>query len=209
MQVSLLGLTFYEFDVGMTDVILFLFCFFFLYQLLKYKAENEALLIFLGLTASSLFGALFHFFFPLKATTSSGFFMWSLVALSIGLIIFGALSYSVRAFSKNNKLYWSIPLIYVGVFITYFFFVSHTYPGIILFYGPSILLLGILAGVKLFRTEYVYGYLLGGVVLSFLAAYVQVSHINIHPEYFNFNSLYHSIQLVGIYCMYLFFMKIK
>jgi hypothetical protein len=209
MQVSLLGLTFHEFDVGMTDVILFLFCLFFLYQLFKYKAKKEALLIFLGLTASSLFGALFHFFFPLKATTPDGFFVWSLVALSIGLIIFGALSYTVKAFSKNKKLYWAVPIIYVGVFIAHFFFVSYTYPGIILFYGPSILLLGVLAVVKLFHTDHVYSYLLGGVILSFLAAFVQVSKINIHPEYFNFNSLYHSIQLVGIYSMYLFFMKIK
>ena len=209
MQISLFGLTFHEFDVGMTDVLLFLFCLFFLYQLLKYKAEKEAVLIFLGLTTSSLFGALFHFFFPLKATTPPGFFVWSLVALSIGLIIFGALSYTVKVFSKNKKLYWLAPLIYVGVFMTHFFFISYTYPGIILFYGPSILLLGIVSCIKLFKTEYIYGYLLSSVLLSFLAAFVQVSHINIHPEYFNFNSLYHAIQLIGVYCMYLFFIKIK
>ncbi len=207
MDVTLWGIIFHEFDVGITDFALFFFCGYFLYRLIKARAERPSLLIMGGLAGSALVGAFFHFFFPQKAETPLGFFVWSLVALAIGCVIFGVLLYALRTRFRQRVVYLAVPWIYVGAYALYFFFVDYHYPGIILFYGPSVLLLGwvAIAGVSQQRRFHVY--LLCGVILSVMAALVQLFRVSVHPVYFNFNSLYHVIQLAGVYCIYLFFLR--
>ena len=113
MKLSFLGATINEFDIGATDFILFLFCLYFLCQLLHYKVKIDVLSIYIGLTSSSLLGSFFHFFFPLKDKTTLGFLVWFLVAFSIGLVIFGVVHYCMRTFLAYKKIYRIVPVTYV------------------------------------------------------------------------------------------------
>ena len=209
MQVSILGIIFHEFDVGFTDILLFLACSYFLYKLIKHNSQKESIYIFTGLAFSSLFGAFFHFFFPLKATTFAGMVMWSSVAISIGLIIFGILNLCIEQFFQQKSVYKLLVYVYLTIYFLYFFFFSHAYLTIIIFYGPSLLLLGLVAMYNYLKMDKKSIYLLIGVILSFFAAYIQVSKISINEVYFNYNSLYHIIQLIGIYYFYIYFKSVS
>lgn len=205
MTLTVFGITLHEFDVGLTDLILAIFCIYWLLLLLKNTADRSAIIIFWGLISSSILGAVFHFFFPLKAETTAGAIMWVMVAVSIGLIIFGMLKLIIGSLNLKSKFWQTAPYVYVVLYLSYFSFISYAFPSIILFYGPTVTLLGLVAFIKFLKGEQLYKHLLIGVILTLIAAGVQVLKLDIHPQYFNFNSLYHTIQLVGLYYFYHFF----
>src|SRR3989344_7419783 len=77
----------HEPDVAITDLILFIESILFAWLFYKQTSNHFLLrklliLLFLSLGASSFIGALFHAFFPAKATTAEGFIVWILVAFS-------------------------------------------------------------------------------------------------------------------------------
>ena len=71
----------------------------------------------------------------------------------------------------------------------------------ILAYGAA---LAVLVGVQLFARRLDFGgwLLLAGVVLSLVAAGIQQSGVAIH-QYFNHNDLYHVVQAVAVWFLYL------
>ena len=51
------------------------------------------------------------------------------------------------------------------------------------------------------KKTYAYGIM--GVVLIFLGSFVQIAKISLHPIYFNHNALYHMIQFIAVWLLFL------
>ena len=69
-------------------------------------------------------------------------------------------------------------------------------------YAPSMAGVLLLQGWVAYRwREKGAGWIIGGILVSFIAAHVQQSDINIH-EHFNHNDLYHLIQIGAMWLLY-------
>jgi hypothetical protein len=157
--------------------------------------------LFALLSASSLLGAVFHAFFPLKAGTAGGHAVWMLTGISIALTT-SAVWYINAALTRYRKLGRLVELLVPVYFLAFayaLFFVDYTFRTMISFYAPAVVLLAIIAVrtyVKSRSREWLY--LTLGTGLSFTAAGVQAMKIGVHPVYFNFNALYHLIQGIAL-----------
>jgi|SRR3989344_3626499 len=194
----------HEPDVAITDLILFIESILFAWLFYKQTSNHFLLrklliLLFLSLGASSFIGALFHAFFPAKATTAEGFIVWILVAFSIGVTastIWCINSLLVKG-NKFIKITLLFSLLYLAIFMYVVIFIDYRFPIIMIFYIPPMI---VLAFISFYKS---YFYLLFGILLSFVAALIQYFQISIHPTIFNYNALYHLIQ--GIALMMIFF----
>ncbi len=213
MIIHLFGIPIHEFDVAITDFLLFIESALFAYFLYKNQSSQTLLrrflvLLFLALGISSLLGAFFHAFFPDKATTAGGFAVWMLVAASIGVTACAV--WCINAFIFKGQKFFKIVLpfvlLYLVIFMYVVFSIDYQFKTIILFYAPPMMVLALLSLVKFFR-EHIrsWGSVFVGVILSFVAATVQYLHISIDPVYFNFNALYHVIQGVSLAIIFLSF----
>lgn len=213
MTINFLGITLHEFDVAITDLLLFAESVIFVYFLLQKQSTQTLLrhlliLLFLALGASSLLGALFHAFFPAKATTTGGFIFWMLVAASIGITASTVWCINGLIF-KGQKFFKMILPFIVLYFITFMYivyFIDYQFKTIILFYAPPMIVLALISLVNFIRDHnFAWFGVFIGVILSFVAAATQYFQISIHPLYFNFNSLYHVIQGISLAVIFLSF----
>lgn len=197
----------YELDVAITDLILFFELIFFSWFVFRQKINNKLLnsfviLLFLLLSLSSLAGAIFHAFFPLKAESAGGFIVWSITAIIFGLV--NTVVWFIDYIFWKRKISKPIIIFSLAYFIIYmywFFFIDYHFQAISMFYLPPILFLTFIAILRSRK------YLLIGLLLSFVALAVQFLRIDLSPQ-FNFNSLYHSIQAVAFIFIFLGFLKI-
>lgn len=215
MTVDLVGISIHEFDVAITDLLLFVEATLFAYFLYQKRSTQILLrrllvLLFLALGISSLLGALFHAFFPAKTATGSGFAIWIATALFIGLIaiVVWLIDLYILGDKKLLKVTLPIPVAYLLIFVYVLFFLSYQFKIIILFYLPPMIFLAMISLMKLIQTKKrPWFWLLAGLVLSFLAAAAQYLQINLHSIYFNYNALYHLVQGVALTLLFLSFQK--
>lgn len=213
MTIDLFGFSIYEFAVSITDLLLFAESS--LFATILYQTQSSQLLfrrllvlLFLALAASSLFGAIFHAFFPLDTGTAGGFFVWMLVANSIGVIASTLWAINALAFMGVRVFKITLPLvaIYNISFIYTMFFIDSEFETIILFYAPPLIVLALVALTKSLRNwDFSWGGVFAGVILSFAAATAQYLKISPHPEYFDHNALYHLIQATSLAVLFLSF----
>jgi hypothetical protein len=80
---------------------------------------------------------------------------------------------------------------------------SQTFITAIAFYVPATLLM-LAAFVHKFRQERANRLrdAVAGILLSLVAAGIQKAKIDIHPQYFNHNALYHLVQAIALYLIY-------
>jgi hypothetical protein len=76
-------------------------------------------------------------------------------------------------------------------------------------YIPAIIFLFIAFGILYFRKKNTL-ILLGlvGIILTFIAAWIQQSQIALHPIYFNHNALYHLVQAIALLLIFFALKKI-
>src|SRR5688572_207906 len=189
MTVVLFGVPIYEFDVAVTDFLLFLESLAFAALLFRQatahtRLRNLVAALFLWLGISSLLGAVFHGFFPEKDNTAGGHLVWMLTGLSIGVT--ASVVWYVNAWLVDHRGFSRAVAALVPVFLTVFAyvlgFVSHDFLTIIFFYAPPLALLaavGVWTWLRLRSAEWLY--LVLGTLLSFAAAGVQALHIDLHP----------------------------
>ncbi len=207
MELVLAGVHLYEFDIGLSDILLGILCLYFLIVLLRRQAHRSASLIFFWLTISAFSGAIFHFFFPLKTETFGWLFTWSIVAISIGIIIFWTLQFLLWKIHIAPVYQWIIVFGYQWLFLFHFFFMSYSYPGIIMFYAPVIIFLWVYWIWKYVFTKKLYYLMLFiWILLSICAGIVQLTHFSLHDTYLTYNTVYHIIQWFGIFWIYYFFL---
>ena len=197
-------------DVTLTDYALAVETLLFAYLLMRRTTANDAArnwlaALFLSLTAAAALGGTSHGFFADES--SPGYrILWPLTMISIGSAAaagwgFGAAVMFGARIARMIGLLAGIGLaVYCGVIL----FVSEDYLVAIVTYLPASLIIMAAFGRAFHRTRArsaVFGVV--GIVLTFVAAAVQQAGISIHPTYFNHNALYHVIQGVGLFLVFL------
>lgn len=159
--------------------------------------------LFTALAVSSLLGAAFHAFFPLKDTVPAGAAMWFFVALSIGIVATVLLCVDALLFRGAAYLVRVLPLIlaFIAAFAGVMLFLSAEFSVIIAFYAPPLALLAVVSA-----RDRQWG-IVGGVALSFVAAAAQYFQVILHPVYFNQNALYHVLQAGALAMLFVGFRR--
>ena len=200
----------YEPDVALTDYGLAIMCAIFARMLWRQEVERPALrtwftVFFTAASAASLLGGTVHGFFP--DMMSAGYrALWPATLFSIGVAAAAAWMIGLVLRFPRDTIAAVAPTLVVGMiaYIAVVLFLSQDFVVAILGYLPaSVFLLIILTMVYLEvrQREVLLGVV--GVLLTFLAAAVQQIEIGIHPSYFNHNALYHVIQAVALYMLFL------
>jgi hypothetical protein len=191
-----------------TDYVLVLLCGFFAWRLWRVGKETEQTSVYFwaagfacfGLT--SLAGGTFHGFSLLFSQPVLEE-LWKVTVYAIGLASFFWLTGTLCAslLPPVRRFVILIPYIQLIAYVLWmathddFRYAIYDYA----FTNLSIVVLQLYAGV--FHRAVSVPWLIGGVLVSFLAAAIQVNEIALH-RHFNHNDLYHVIQMVGMYLFY-------
>jgi hypothetical protein len=197
-------------DVTLTDYGLTLLCSWFAWILSRQATESHLFRIlwtifFLSIAAASLTGGTVHGFF-LDESTLGYRILWPVTLLAIGITAASAWILTGLLLSKSNAVVQRWSLFAGVVFIAYavvVIFFSQQFLVVILNYLPAMIAL-LAASIRQFiqtRTKS-FLFVIGGILVSFAAAYVQQAGIGIHPNYFNHNSTYHLIQAFGLLILF-------
>ncbi len=157
-------------------------------------------LFFASLSASSLFGGTVHGFF-LDPASGGHVVLWPLTLLGIGVTALcgWAIGAALLTRPEITRLIIRAAGLQLVLYGAVVLFVSAAFWVAVVNYLPAALFL-LVAFVVVARQGELAGAALGawGLVLSFIAAAIQVLQISIHPIYFNHNSLYHAVQAVAL-----------
>ena len=194
----------------LTDYGLTLLCSWFAWNLRGQATQSHQFrmlwTIFFGsVAAASLTGGTVHGFF-LDETTLGYRILWPATLLAIGVtatcawILTGLLFSPPPASVKRWALFAGfVFVIYAAVVIFY----SQQFYVVILNYMPAMIAL-LAASIRKFAQTRANPFLLvtGGILVSFIAAYIQQAGLGIHPNYFNHNSTYHLVQAIGLLILF-------
>ena len=195
-------------DVTLTDYGLALECAVFAWLVWRSRSGEGGVrpwmfLFFASLSASSLFGGTVHGFF-LDPATSGHVVLWPLTLLGIGVTALSGWAIGAHLVIRPEAARWIIrvavlQLMLYGAVVV---FVSAAFWVAVANYLPAALFLLVAFVMVAWRGEPVgaAGATIGawGLVLSLVAAAIQVLQISVHPSYFNHNSLYHAVQAVAL-----------
>ena len=213
-MIELFGLSIHDPDVALTDLALAVESALFAWLLRARGARStrRTLLValFVALAASSLFGALFHAFFPEETAAASGRAMWLVVTGAIGCVAAVLWLLDALLLGGERAVRRATPLagLYLAGFLAVVAFVDDSYATVIYFYLPPLLLLTGLAAVRVLRERSTaWALILAGLLLSFLAAALQFLGIALHPRYFDANALYHVVQGIALAVLFVGFRR--
>jgi hypothetical protein len=162
-------------------------------------------IFFASIAIASLAGGTVHGFF-LDESTLGYQILWPATLLAIGVtaasawILTGLLLAKSPSIVQKWGIFASIVFfIYAAVVIFY----SHHFVVVIINYIPAMLAL-LAASVHRFMKTRASSFLfvIGGLLVSFVAAYIQQARIAFHPEFFNHNSTYHLVQAFGLLLLF-------
>jgi hypothetical protein len=165
-------------------------------------ARRHWVLLFASVSAGALAGAISHGWFPEE--THAGYIIWRVTMLLVGIA--GIASFLVAtSLIFRNRFATSFVIIAVLAWVAYaavILFVRSDFHVGVMFYVPGALLL-LVAFIRQSFSSTPLG-LLGasGMLLTFVAAYIQGAGIAINPRYFDHNATYHLVQAVGLLLVY-------
>jgi hypothetical protein len=151
---------------------------------------------FLFTASASLTGGSFHGFAPHH-------WVWKATVYAIGLASFFLLSGAIVA-SVNGQAQRILMTLAVAKFMAFAtWMITHdNFLNVIVDYGASLLLIGALQLYAWMRQRAASApWVLASIVVSVLAAAVQQSRLTLH-QHFNYNDLYHVIQLIALWLLY-------
>jgi len=154
---------------------------------------------------ASLFGGLSHGFYP-DRHQGPGAFLWRGSLLCIGASTIAIWVIGAQLLFSPDVTSIVIPGA-IGVFIIYTFFMMTRFPPFlwaIIFYLPAVFfMLGafMIAYSRSGEQAMLFG--LTGAILTLAAAVIQRKKINLHPQYFNHNALYHVVQAIAFLMIFL------
>jgi len=186
-------------DVTITDYLLSLMCAIFAWWCWCQRADawRWYVMFFITLSLASLFGGTVHGFIP------SGWWsdvLWCGVLLSLGgtaVAMWGIATTLTCRHETTRRVMWVVAvlgLIYAAVVIggVREFAVS------IVAYLPAAIGM-LVAYVRHLQHPGHWQWGIVGVLLTFVAAGVQVGQVALHPQWFNHNALYHLIQAIALF----------
>lgn len=160
---------------------------------------------FTSIAVAALAGGTVHGFFLDKSTLGHRI-LWPMSLLGIGLtassawVLSGYLASQLQHLKKWIWFSGCVFIVYAALVLLY----SQDFSVVIFNYLPAMLALLILSLRNYIQVRSRFARLISiGLVISFLAAYVQQAGIYFHPTYFNHNSTYHLIQAIGLIVLYL------
>jgi hypothetical protein len=196
--------------VTLTDYGLTVLCSWFAWSLWRQGTRTQHFqvlwtIFFASIAAASLTGGTVHGFF-LDESTWGYRLLWPTTQLAIGItaasawVLIGALiSNSPTKIKKWVLFAVTIFLVYTSVVIFY----SQSFTVVILNYLPAMIALLAATFREYIRTRSKPFLLVScGILVSFVATFVQQAGIGIHANYFNHNSTYHLIQAFGLLILF-------
>ncbi len=196
-------------DVAITDFLLTLEAIIFAYligQIKKNgKLKNIAVLFFSSLALGSFIGGIVHGFFP-ESGSLVNFVLWKATIISLGLVaLFSWFIAGITLLPKYYKIIKRAALVEFLLYSVYVIFVNSNFKVAIYNYVPPIILLLISFFYIYSKNKYYSIIGIFGILLTFIAAWVQQARISIHPIYFNHNAVYHIIQAMAIFLIFITF----
>jgi hypothetical protein len=191
-----------------TDYVLVLMCGFFAWRLWRVgKATAQASICswaagFVCFALASLAGGTVHGFSTIlsEAVLQA---LWKFTLYAIGLASFFLLTGTLSACTLPSVRRFALLIPYVQLIVYALWMATHDDFRYAIydyaFTNLSIVVLQLHAGIS--RRAVSAPWLIGGVLVSFLAAGVQFNEIALH-QHFNHNDLYHVIQMGGMYLFY-------
>lgn len=197
-------------DVTLTDYGLAVECALCVYLLHRRGRERTWLLpwlvfFFAAVGGAALAGGSVHGFF-LDERTVGHLILWRATLIFIGgtalavWAIGSRIWFAPASVRRIDMVVWIAFAIYAAVVV----FVSQEFLAAVVFYLPAaVFLLIVLARAYTRVRERSFLLALSGLGLTFVATAVQVGRIALHPTYFNHNALYHVIQAVALWLLFL------
>jgi O-antigen ligase len=160
-----------------------------------------------GLASAAFFGAIFHGFFPGDTATTAGFIAWVPVSLSIvgaaAAMLELGLTLLLPSLAPGTRR--TLVTLYALGFAGVVLLVDESFASIVRFYVPALLLFLIGAARQVVRGRIGWSAILGGLVISVLAALLQQAKVAIDPDRFDHNAVYHVVQSVALLFLYVGF----
>ncbi len=197
-------------DVTLTDYALAIECLIFAVILYRNKSRSVRLrrwftLLFASICAASLFGGTVHGFF-LEVDSLGHAILWPASLLAVGLTALAAWAIGAELLFSDRISRLIAAVAFAG-FLAYavvVLFLTASFRIAILNYLPAALFL-LIAFLAVYRREKNGSFLVAacGLVLTFAAAIFQQFELGIHRVYFNHNAVYHVVQAVALFLLFL------
>ena len=188
-------------DVALTDYALAIECALFAY--LIHRTERR--LFFASAALASLAGGTVHGFF-LDGRTLGNAVLWRITLMAIGVTAASAWAIGARV-SFRAPAARAITIAAAAGFAGYAvltLFITQAFRAAVVFYLPAVVfLLIVLSGAYVRTRDRGVLVAIAGLGLMFIAAAVQQARIALHPTYFNHNALYHLLQAVALWLLFL------
>ena len=194
-------MTIHEPFVAGTDLILASISFYAVYVLLRHTGvtARTAALQFFCLATASLSGAIFHAFFPLKATTLPGLLVWLITCASIAGVVCTMIRFMTeRTSTKIRHRVRTATSVAILLFLGYIAFVSPVYAVVLIFYIPVLVVFTLFSFYK-GRNNRGWNTVGWGLLLSIIAGGTQAAGVKIYM--LDQNTLYHIIQAMALYVL--------
>jgi hypothetical protein len=188
-------------DVALTDYALAIEC-----SLFAYLVHRRAHALFFGsAAAASLAGGTVHGFF-FDARTLGNAVLWRVTLIAIGVTAASAWAIGARVLC-SPPVARRITVVAAGALVGYSvltLFITQDFRAAVVFYLPAAVFLLIVLSVAYARAqERRILVAIAGLALMFIAAGVQQARIALHPTYFDHNALYHLLQAVALWLLFL------
>ena len=188
-------------DVALTDYALAIEC-----SLFAYLAHRREHALFFGSAAvASLAGGTVHGFF-LDVRTLGNAVLWRITLIAIGVTALSAWAIGARVLFPGREAR-RITIVAAAAFAGYSvltLFITQDFRAAVAFYLPAAVFLLVVLSLAYARgRERRVLVAISGLGLMFIAAAVQQARIVLHPTYFSHNALYHLIQAVALWLLFL------
>ncbi len=203
-------MTLHEPDVTLTDFALAAECSLFVLLLAGYDAEPRSLNIWFGIFfaatgLAALLGAVTHGFVTNQKSAQYRI-LWLGIFAAIGIAALACWVIGSRLLLGDDAaqlvlIAASLALVVYMVVVVKF---SQSFAVAIIYYLPAAIFLLIafaLAYIQHGKNHDAYG--VAGVLLTFVAAFVQMAKIKLHPKYLDHNAFYHVVQAVALFLIFL------
>ncbi len=193
--------------MALTDLILCLEALFLAFLLYRERNHHSlryaSLLFFISFALSSFLGVIVHGFFPTPDSIWNAIF-WTVTLLAVGLISFFSWIIVIDLLvPQYRKVLVAMACLEFLGYSLYILFIDHPFKVAIYNYVPSTLFLLIAFGFLYVRGKKsaLFGFF--GLLLSLIASWIQQAKIAIHPIYFNHNALYHVLEAIALFLVFL------
>lgn len=201
---------FYEIDVALTDLFLFVACTIYAFSILRIASHcwvNRILWlsVFVSAGLASFFGAWAHGIYgPQLSYNANPTYqaLWVLIFLFMGVAGYATLRLALR-YGHWSRIEKAVALLLLPYFAYAIFFgVNFLYCALFTLLGQSVFLFVSARG--LWRQEKVWKEAFLGCLLTWMALLVQIFQITPFPENLSHNALFHLIQLAGLHYYFRF-----